>query len=218
MTQRLLYALVAILLLSLAWRWLWIRPAGGEHAPEVDVRREPLQKELEKPRVIRVERDGRVFQVQLTHEYEVSGLVLSRESYDLTWTNDFFDVDLGLIWGEDVEELRQKYKFHQDGRWLYWRSQGPVSELERARITQHIGNQHLIPREGSRRIAHAIRWVGKGDRVRIRGFLATILDSAWQPVARSSTRRDDTGAGACEIVWVEEIQIGGRVYRLRAMS
>ncbi|MCX6128672.1 MAG: hypothetical protein NTX25_06355 [Proteobacteria bacterium] len=32
-------------------------------------------------------------------------------------------------------------------------------------------------------------------------------------IAASSTRRDDSGDGACEIVWVEELQIGNKIYR-----
>jgi hypothetical protein len=43
--------------------------------------------------------------------------------------------------------------------------------------------------------------------VRIEGWLVTIESSARELLARSSTRRDDTGNGACEIVWVESLEV-----------
>ena len=54
--------------------------------------------------------------------------------------------------------------------------------------------------------------VGEGDAVRLRGLLvdATADDGlTW----RSSLSRGDTGPGACELLYVQEVQVGDRVYR-----
>jgi hypothetical protein len=58
-----------------------------------------------------------------------------------------------------------------------------------------------------------LQWPGRGDRVRIAGHLVNIKDLSGRVLVASSTSRDDTGAGACEVIWVEEIQINGKIYR-----
>jgi hypothetical protein len=63
---------------------------------------------------------------------------------------------------------------------------------------------HLIP--ANREIDERIRDAGEGDEVSFKGYLVRINGEngwSWQ----SSLRRDDTGAGACEIVLVETFSI-----------
>ena len=211
--QRIAVIVALLLVAYVVWLYGWRRPTGGLPASPVVVSDEPVQEALDKPITMHVERGKKKFVLELTHRFEISGRVLSAEHYNVTWTNDFFDVDLGLVWGPRIEDLLERFHFHQDGRWLFWRSSEPVSDEDRAYVNAHSGNEHLIPKEGSRRVDHAIRWVEKGDTVRISGHLVVIRNSAWQELARSSTSRDDTGGGACEIVYVEEIQIGKTVYR-----
>jgi hypothetical protein len=69
---------------------------------------------------------------------------------------------------------------------------------------------HMIPADAN--IRRALLSAGHGDWVRLRGLL---VDAAgpdgftWS----TSTSRLDSGPGACELVWVEEAQVGDRVYR-----
>ena len=98
------------------------------------------------------------------------------------------------------------------GRWLFWRTDGPVSDAERLEVTRHISNNHLIPSETSKHLARAFRMLRQGDDVRITGSLVRITGPSGLLVT-SSTVRDDTGDGACEVVWVDELQVGSRIYR-----
>ncbi len=69
---------------------------------------------------------------------------------------------------------------------------------------------HMIP--SSRNLARALAHVGRGEGVRVRGLLVDVESARgfrWQ----TSLSRDDTGPGACELVWVEELQRGKRLYR-----
>lgn len=188
-------------------------PTGGVKVAPVALGAEPVQEEVEKPEAVTIERDGKTFHIQKTHHYRVVGEVLSASTYSLAFTNEFFDVDIGLAWGDHVPSLKEKYTFDQDHRWLFWRSDSPVSEADRLDVTTHVGNQHIIPAEGHSAIDRAVRWARKGDLVAIEGYLVTILDSAWQPLAHSSTSREDTGGGACEIVWVDTFQNGNTIWR-----
>ena len=58
-----------------------------------------------------------------------------------------------------------------------------------------------------------MRWPGRGDKVRIAGYLVTIKNASGGVAMASSTSREDVGAGACEVIWVEEIQINDKIYR-----
>jgi len=188
-------------------------PTGGVKSPALKLGDDPVQVELEKPETVTIERAGKTFHVQKTHSYRVVGEVLSASTYSIAFTNDFFDVDLGLAWGDHVPALKAAYTFYQDNRWLFWRSDHAVSDADRHDVTTHIGNQHIIPAEGHVRIDRAVRWAKEGDIVALDGYLVVILDQAWQPLTRSSTSRSDTGPGACEIVWVETFQNGDTTWR-----
>ena len=204
-----LFAVAFALVLVSLWRW----PRGGEAAPELALGEEPTQWELADAEDVPIERDGVAYTLVKTHRYRVVGEVLSSATYRVFFANDLYDVDLALAWGPEVEELKARFSFRQDARWLFWQSDTPVSDEERRWVTTHTGNQHLIPAEGRAELDKAIRWAEEGDLVAIEGWLVQIRGPDSRTLARSSTRRDDSGNGACEIVLVESFQNGGTVWR-----
>jgi hypothetical protein len=192
----------ALLLAVAAWSVRGLRgfPLGGRDAPPLPLGPAPVQQALADPVDVPITRDRTAYTLRRTHTFRVVGEVLSASTYTLAFANDFFDVDLGLAWGAEVERLKSTYTFYQDHRWLFWRSSGPVSDTERATITASIGNEHLLP--ATPRIDRAIRWAEVGDVVAIDGFLVTVLGADGRVLTRSSTSRTDTGAGACEVIEV----------------
>jgi len=211
--RRLIWVAIAALVLFLAYKHIYMRPSAVARGQEIDVSGEPRQTALPSPEVAPVEFDGKSYLLEKHHRYEIAGEVLSIETYNLAFKSEFFDVDLGLIWGPRLADLKRKYRFNQGGRWLFWSSDGPVSDDERHYITAHISNNHLIPAEGRRNLFKAVRWPSRGDRVRITGYLVNIKNPSGGIAVASSTSRDDSGAGACEVIWVDEIQINSAVYR-----
>lgn len=195
-------------------KWVLLRPWPVDYsAPLPTTDPDPLQEPLDEPDTVLMERGGQQYRVHRHHRYEVVGELLSSETYALTFRNPFYDVDMGLIWGPRIDDLKARYQFRQTGRWLIWRSNSPVSDEEQDYITAHIGNHHVIPAEGRREVSKALRWASAGDLVRLSGYLVDITDEHGHPVINSSRTRTDTGNGACEVVWVEEIQINHRIYR-----
>lgn len=188
---------------------MWSQAAPSPVSLEGD----PTQTPIDPPQSVTVTRDGRTYVIEKLFNYEISGEVLSASTYDVTWTNDFADVDVGLLWGTRREQLKDRFKFFQMGRWLFWRTDAPVSDEERNEVGRHISNNHLIPSETSTHLARAFRMLRKGDEVRLKGSLVRILAAGGQAVATSSTVRDDSGDGACEVVWVDELQVGSRIFR-----
>jgi len=96
------------------------------------------------------------------------------------------------------DEILKDIDIHQSVRFYSWRvKELPIPKKE---ISSHSANMHLIP--ANREIDERIRDAGEGDVVSFRGYLVRIDgENGWSWT--SSLRRDDTGAGACEVVLVE---------------
>ncbi|MDP2307607.1 MAG: hypothetical protein Q8P18_16410 [Pseudomonadota bacterium] len=187
-------------------------PRGGRGAAPLALGEDPLQEALDEPLPVTVHRGERTFFLIKTHRYSFTAQVLAAHAYDWAWTNEFFDVDLGVAWGDQVSRLTDEYSFHQDARFLFWRSSGPVAAGERDYITTHIANVHTLPAEGKANVGRALRSVREGDLVALEGFLVVIQDAGTNVLARSSTVRTDTGGGACEVMWVDRVQVNKRVW------
>jgi len=69
----------------------------------------------------------------------------------------------------------------------------------------HAANMHLIP--ATHGVAHALSQVRKGHVVSLRGQLVDVLRVREGLHVRSSLTREDTGAGACELIWVDDLQL-----------
>ena len=209
------YVLIAAigLVAYVAYTYIYMRPSPVQTDLPVDPTAPPLQIRAQGTNTVDVVRDGKKYQVTKLFTYEVSGQVLMTKSYSIAYTSDFYYVDLALAWGDRIEDILRDYQFFQGGRWLFWRTDKPISQAERAYITEHISNNHLMPAEGNANIDKAIRWIRTDDYVTIKGYLVSIrgLNDSFSLV--SSTTRTDSGNGACEIIWVEEVKIGNRLYQ-----
>ena len=131
--------------------------------------------------------------------FSVEARVLSREDYRLGRESDLSPTDLALGWGRMREDtVLQHLAIDQSNRWYHYRWQGappiPVPE-----IISSSANMHIIPSNDA--IAKELARVRKGDRVRIDGWLVQAnAPDGWR--WRSSLTRDDSGGGACEVVYV----------------
>lgn len=194
-------------------RWWIQRPTPSTIGVPLAIGREPVQELLHLAGSKILQRQDNFSRIELTHRFEIIGEAVAVTSYRWAFTNPYYDVDLGLAWGPRARTYKEKLKFRQGARWLMWSSHEPMDESTLSDIKLHIGNLHLIPAEGRPELSKAIHWIDKGDLVRVRGFLVKIHGPSGELIATSSTARDDTGDGACEIVWVEELQIDTRIYR-----
>jgi len=63
---------------------------------------------------------------------------------------------------------------------------------------------HMVPANGE--IEQQLKSIKKGQIVSIKGSLINVsADDGWQ--WKSSTTRNDTGKGACELVYVEQVRV-----------
>ncbi|QNP39853.1 hypothetical protein [Lysobacter solisilvae (ex Woo and Kim 2020)] len=131
--------------------------------------------------------------------FSIDARVLSRREYRSDREAALAPVDLALGWGRMRDDaVLQRLTITQSARWYHYRYGGepPIPQRE---IERSAANMHLIP--GSAAIASALRDVDAGSRVRIDGWLVEARAAdGWR--WRSSTTREDAGAGACELIYV----------------
>lgn len=189
------------LLVALAWYWHGSRPI--HHPPGVLAADVPLQQALaEAPAAWR---KGEVT-IKPLARFALSARVLGRADYHWDELAALVPVDLALGWGRMSDsDVLENVHISQSGRfYFWWVRQFPIPERE---IIESSANMHLIAADDS--IGRAIKRTRVGDVVTFDGYL---VEADW-PSGRkavSSLTRNDTGAGSCEIVWVETFSIEPR--------
>ena len=145
------------------------------------------------------------YQITKKARFEIHARVLSTEQYYLNREADLSPIDLALGWGVMSDQsLLEQLDISQSSRWCRWGYEGsiPVSDQQ---IISSSGNMHMIPATAS--VERSIMKLREGDLVTLQGYLVDVdHQSGWR--WRTSMTRTDTGAGACEIVYVESITVG----------
>jgi len=177
--------------------WWQARPVT--QSPGVLVSAEPLQTDAGTVRPL--EKSG--YQLTPLARYEIRARVLSTESYRWDPGADLVPVDVAVGWGpmSDTAVLKE-IELWQSGRWYQWRSKSmplPVAE-----VTSHSANMHLIAAD--KYVAKKISHLRTGQLVKMSGYLVEAKRSdgfTWT----SSLTRTDSGNGACELMWVEDLGV-----------
>jgi hypothetical protein len=170
---------------------------------------DPLQKPLaKKEEVIKI--GGYDYKLEYLDSYEIWGLVVS--GYN---TSDWLDVfhkadpgniqDICVVWGKNIATdayKKVRYKSGEYTCYYSWKSSAP--EFYGA----YLANNHLIPKD--KYVTSQIRKAAIGDQIHIKGYLVNYSvskDGQQIFTRRTSTIRDDTGNGACEIIYVTDLEI-----------
>lgn len=129
--------------------------------------------------------------------------VLSREDYRFDAGAFLAPVDLALGWGPMSDSaVLARIAIGQSGRFYWWRVKD--FPIPRRAIETHSANMHLIPADAA--VRGGLARVRRGQLIHLEGFLVDASRSdGWQ--WPTSLTREDTGAGACELVYVEEAHI-----------
>jgi hypothetical protein len=170
------------------------------HPPGVIAPREPMQQ------IIPARLLGEVHGYSLTAlaGYAIEARVLHTKRY---WGDgaDLVPYDVALGWGPMSDQsILDQLDIAQSNRFFFyqWRNAPPIPE---GQIVCHAANNHLIAANAD--IAKAIRNLRAGEVVRLRGYLVQVSRPDGFRWVTSLTRAD-TGNGACEVFYVEYVQVG----------
>lgn len=192
------------------WRWLLLLLVGygawqawaGRAQPQPDgilAADEPRQVAL--GRSVRLEKPG--YSLEPLARFEIEARVLGKEQYRSDREAALAPVDLALGWGRMSDSaVLKKISISQSNRFYFWRvDEFPIPQEE---IVTSSGNMHMIPADAA--IEKRLKALRAGQIVRLSGYLveASTADG-WH--WRSSLSRSDTGFGACELVWVEDLAV-----------
>ena len=184
-----------------AWQFVSSRPI--ERDPGEIAAAEPLQSELEAPQAL----TRGDFQVIPRVQFSAEVRVLSRERYRLGPLADVSPLDLAVGWGPMSDSsVLAHIDISQSGRFYFWHYDEEPPITAQAIIT-HSANWHLVPANDI--VWRKLRRLRVGDVVQLDGMLVN-LEGPDGGTMKTSVQRDDTGAGACEIVYVEHASIRRR--------
>ncbi len=192
--KRLLIFAVALALVG----WWLSPPAGRSRAPGVLAPDVPVQVDLTDAAILQ----HGDFALTPLAQFSIKARVLSREDYRFDAESALSPMDLALGWGRMSDSaVLEKLDIGQGLRFYSYRW-ADAPPLPPSEIIESSANMHMVPANSV--IARQLAKVRRGDVVQLEGFLieAKRADGVrW----RSSLTRADSGAGACELVYVTSV-------------
>jgi hypothetical protein len=191
--------IAAALLLALVLVLSHRQHAAVETGPGVLAAEIPQQVDLDHGAVL--QRDG--VSLQTRAHFDITARVLSRKDYSGSSDGDLVPVDLALGWGRMSDSaVLAKVDISQSGRFYYWHVKAfPIPQRE---IETSSANMHMIPADEE--VKRQLEDVRQGQVVHIEGFLVDAMrPGGWH--WNTSMTRNDTGGGACELIYVESVTV-----------
>jgi hypothetical protein len=163
------------------------------------VAEQPVQESTDAPAMQRLG-----YEIEPVARYKVRAKVLSIERYRMGHEADLSPVDFVLGWGPMSDNaVTKQLKITQGNRW-YQYSWSDAPPIDPTIIIRTSANTHLVPADNN--IKARLLNVHSGEIVNLKGYLINVKNpEGW--VWRSSLTRDDSGAGACELMWVTEVAV-----------
>jgi hypothetical protein len=139
------------------------------------------------------------FLLQPRARYDIEARVLSVERYRTDGGSDLSPIDFAMGWGPMSDTaMLDRFRIKQGGRFysIYTEDQG----IDIPAALRASANMHLIPADSTvRDILFSTR---PGNVAKLSGYLVTASRSdgfTWN----TSLTRDDSGGGACELMYVQ---------------
>ncbi len=166
----------------------------GVFAPDV-----PIQKNLKEIEIT----SFKGYSLEFLAEFEITGKILSKENYYLGREAELSPFDFVMGWGRMSDEaVLNRIEISQSRRWYHWKTKHyPIPRRE---IEISSANMHMIP--ATDEIERQLDSYKVGNIVFIKGYLIYARASdGWH--WKSSTTREDTGGGACEVIFVKSTKL-----------
>ncbi|MBO5610514.1 MAG: hypothetical protein J5929_09150 [Eubacterium sp.] len=203
------FIFILLLIIAVGY-WIMSKGVFGGVVRGVKGVPDPIQKEAKGSTKKKI--GGYDMDIQYLYSYDIEALVVHDEDYDDgSLSGTIAPKDVALAWGPVAEyNDRIDFNWEQSNRWYYWHVNdvgvlGPVGGEDG--VSTHSANTHLIPADS--RVKDDVMKIKQGDHIKLTGYLVNVDGS--KPDGQtfywySSTTRDDTGDGACEVMYVESVR------------
>jgi hypothetical protein len=144
------------------------------------------------------------FQLKPLARFALDARLLHRKTYRYDRESALAPVDLAVGWGPMSDQsVLDRLKITQSMRffWYEYRLPPPIPPDQ---IVSHGANLHIIPSNSA--LESRCKSLRPGTLIHLKGKLVEATGpkiGGW----RSSLSRTDTGKGACELIWLEELQL-----------
>jgi hypothetical protein len=177
---------------------LFIKEDVVTHGEGIVASEIPIQKKVENAQPFAF----KDYTITPLRNFNIEARVLSKEKYSFDKEAELSPLDLTLGWGRMSDEsILKTINITQSGRWYHW--QTDRFPIPRREIETHSANMHMIP--ATKEIEKSLNKIRKGEVVMIEGYLVRV-DAKDGYYWVSSLSRSDTGAHACEVVFVKSIE------------
>lgn len=181
-----------------AWHWYVNRPVhppDGVLAPD-------------DPQQIDETADGKLqmsgWTLNVRAHYHITARILSLERYHFDALASLIPEDLALGWGPMSDNrVLKTVDISQSDRFYYWHVSA-ATPIDRSSIIEHSANTHVIPADPL--IATQLSHLRPGQVVTLDGQLVDVIRDRGQSI-KTSLVRNDTGAGACEVLLVRDVAV-----------
>jgi hypothetical protein len=156
--------------------------------------------------------DNQEVNIDYVASYNISGRVVKTYSYaQYGISNKLSPIDVGLTWGDLAkDENNIKVIWGNSGnRFLTWTIYDTdwYNSYGAMNFQKHVSNNHLIASNDD--ISKKINAITEGEYIHLTGYLVNMtyeLENGAKYSWNTSTSRTDSGDGACEIMYVTDIE------------
>jgi hypothetical protein len=212
--QLVIIVLVIIALSTIAAMVFMSEPISVEkEETSLDPFQEPIQEDIAEVRTFTLSKGSLELLVFPRAKYEITAKVVSKKRYYDGWASKIAPYDFALAWGRLIETEISKFIIYSQIRRFYFFTCKWNCPVTQDYIADHSSNNHLIPANSN--IFNALKKIKEGNIIQLWGFLVNVRgmcqerDVNWT----SSTTREDTGNGACELMYVEKVRLKDKIYR-----
>jgi hypothetical protein len=153
---------------------------------------------------------GADYGVEPIADYELWGLVVTHNDImaftDIYHDENSVDIkDICVIWGDNLTSNNYRLVEYYSEPWTCFFKANNRETFDKFESTA-LSNSHLLSDLSD--IREKIFDTQIGDQIHLKGMLVNYFpenNPSW--VRKSSIRRDDTGNGACEVIFVEDYEI-----------
>jgi len=165
---------------------------------------EPFQKVLDDVQSVQIYTKEGVINLDLIAEYKAWGVIKGRKNYSSDNAAKVSPMDIVLAWGTlNRSEIDEKIRYTQSSRCYFYKYKEDIV-VEQINIGRMSSNIHIIPADES--VLKALKKSGVGDYMELTGYLVNVDFGDGGPLWVSSITREDTGDGACEIMYVTGVR------------